>query len=133
MRIILGVLAIILLTAPVGTAQYGQMMGGLPSGRSKSDSKETLTGFLLDRPCASHATMLSSAGASQSPECLLRGQKAGLGVVSRGKWIPFDEKGSKKAVDLLKSLTATKGVIVSVEGRMKGDVFAVSNIKRIEP
>ena len=133
MRIILGVLAIILLTAPVGTAQYGQMMGGLPAGKTRSDSKETLTGFLLDKPCAQRGTALSSLGASQSTECLLRAEKAGLGVVSKGKWVPFDEKGSKKAVELLKSVRSSNGVIVSVEGRMKGDVFAVSSIKHIQP
>ena len=133
MRTILGVLAIVLVTAPVGTAQYGQMMGGLPSAGRRAESKETLTGFILDRSCASRATMLSSTGAAHASECLLSRRDAELGVVTRGKWVPFDEKGSKKAAELIKKMTARKGVIVSAEGRTKGDVFAVSNVKLIEP
>lgn len=133
MRVILGVLSIILATAPVGAAQYGQMMGGIPPPRSQSVPKETLKGYLVDKACAQHATSLAAVGPAHSVQCSIAAHDAGLGVIADGKWVAFDEKGSKKAVEFLKKATAGKNARVTVTGRLKGNVFAVSSIENVKP
>ena len=132
MRIILGVLTIILAAAPVGTAQYSQMMGGMPPPRTRSEPKETLRGYLVDKACASRAASVAAVGPTHAVTCLTASKDARLGVVSNGKWVPFDEKGSRKAVELLKKESADGSARVTVTGRMKGDVFAVSSIEYLK-
>jgi hypothetical protein len=132
MRIILGVMTIILAAASVGTAQYGQMMGGMPPPRTQSVPKETLTGYLVDKSCALRATSLTAVGPTHSTQCLLKAHEPALGVVANGRWIPFDEKGSKKAVELLTKSAPAKGTKVVVTGRMKESAFAVSKIEYLK-
>ena len=123
----------ILATAPVGAAQYGQMMGGMPPPSSRAVPKETLRGYLVDKTCALHATSLAAVGPAHSAQCSIASYDAGLGVVADGKWIPFDEKGSKKAVEFLKKAGSEKNARITVTGRMKGNVFAVSSIEYLRP
>ncbi len=136
MKRIAVVLAIVLGSAVVGSSQIGDMMNR-PMNRqpvaSTSNSNTTLVGFIVDKPCISmHMDNLYSVASNHQTLCALRYGKKGLGVVSKNKWYPFDEKGSEKAVELLRKVNTQQGMIVSVSGKMKDDMFVVSSIKEIK-
>ena len=135
MKRIAVVLAIVLGSAVVGSSQIGDMMNR-PMNRqpvSSTNSNTTLVGFIVDKPCISmHMNNLYSVASNHTTLCALKYGKKGLGVVSRNKWYPFDEKGSEKAVELLRKVNTQQGMIVSVTGKMKDETFVVSSIKEIK-
>ena len=131
---IAAVLAIMLAATTAGFAQYKDMMGSRSTVQpSSSVPKVTLKGYLVDKACATHATSLKAFGPAHTTECTLRSMAGGLGVVSDGVWFPFDEKGSKKAAELLKKTEVHTGLMVAVTGNWQGSSFAVSSIKELKP
>jgi hypothetical protein len=121
--------------APVALGQYKEMMGtGGASRASSSVPKITLKGYLVDKTCAkTHPTGLDAFAHSHMTACTVKFMNGGVGLVSDDTYFPFDEKGAKKAADLLKDTNATKGLMVAVTGSMKDGVFAVSSMKEIKP
>ena len=135
MKRIIATVVMLVACAPVALGQYKDMMGmGGVSRTSSSVPKITLKGYLVDKTCVkTHPTGLEAFAHTHSTACTVKFMNGGIGVVSDDTWFPFDEKGAKKAADLLKDAKATKGLMVAVTGNMKGGVFAVSSIKEIKP
>ena len=135
MKRIIATFALLVVCAPAALGQYKEMMGmGGASRASSSVPKITLKGYLVDKTCAAtHPTGLDAFAHSHSTACTVKFMNGGIGVVSDDTWFPFDEKGAKKAADLLKDAKATRGLMVAVTGNMKGGVFAVSSLKEIKP
>src|SRR5437016_5166432 len=116
MRKLFLLIAVVCVTTTVATAQYGDLMR---SGDLRPPSTEqpevTLTGYLVDKTCAlTHKSALDAMAVSHTTPCALEHMMGGLGIVSDGLWVPFDEKGSKKAADLLKKSRTDRGVKVQV-------------------
>jgi hypothetical protein len=135
MKRIVVTLAMLAVCAPVALGQYKEMMGvGGTSRASSTVPKVTLKGYLIDKTCiATHASGLDAFAHNHSTACTVKFMNSGVGVVSDDTWFPFDEKGAKKAADLLKDAKATRGLLVQVTGNMKGGVFVVSSLKEIKP
>ena len=135
MRKIVATLAMLVVCSPAALGQYRDMMGsGTFSRASTSVPKVTLKGYLVDKTCiATHTGSLDTFAHNHTNACTLKFMNGGVGVVSDDTWFPFDEKGAKKAAELLKDAKVTRGLMVSVTGNMKGGVFAVSSIKEIKP
>lgn len=133
MKRIAAVLAILAATVSIAPAQVRDMMRPNP-GASSSNSvpKITVKGYLVDRTCAYRASSLDGFGAAHTTQCTLSSAAGGVGVVQNGVFYPFDEKGAKKAIELLKKTTMTKGVMVVVTGNMGNHAFAVSSLKELK-
>ena len=52
--------------------------------------------------------------------------------MSNNIWVPFDQKGSKKALDVIKKTKVDRGLMVKVTGTLEADRFVVSNLKEIK-
>jgi hypothetical protein len=130
MKNLFSVVAVILLGVTVSFAQYSAASLSQPGTYSVADPPVTIKGYLMDEPCAAaHMNALDSAGAEHPTGCSLKAAEDVFGMVYKGQWVPFDEKGSKKAAELVKKSTKTEGVTVSVTGAVRGNRFVVSHIK----
>lgn len=115
------VIGIVLLLAAVALASEGK------------DVK--LTGYVIDNACSTRAAGENGAEkvknhtvkCAMMPSCA----KSGYAVFSDGKLYKLDEEGNKKAADILKNTKAEKGVQVSVEGTLDGDVLKVKSISEV--
>ena len=134
MKNLFPIIAVILLAVTGVSAQF--MSGETMHSGSYAPEVEpsiTVKGYLIDKTCAAaHADGLADAAMGHPRACALKSLAAGLGVVSKGQWFPLDEKGSKKAAELLEKSTVENGVMVQVTGRMHGNTFIVSHIKEIK-
>ncbi len=90
-----------------------------------ADKPVKVTGYLSDKMCG------ASKGANHTKDCIEKCTEHGLGVVSGGKFIAFDDNGNKLASDILKNSKKDKGIKVQVEGTRTGDTIAVKNIKEV--
>ncbi len=54
---------------------------------------------------------------------------SGYGLVTAGKWLKFDTAGDQQVADFLKTTMQSKGIMVTVTGRLDGEVLTVSSIK----
>lgn len=95
-----------------------------------------LTGYIIDNACAAGRATGDNAAdkvknhtvkCAMMPPCA----KSGYAVFADGKLFKLDEEGNKKAADILKNTKADKGVQVSVEGTVDGDVLKVKSISEI--
>ncbi len=85
----------------------------------------TVNGYLMDKMCGAKP----ERAANHTKSCAEKCAGSGLGVVSEGKFLAFDEKGNQLASDLLKNSKQAKGIKVTVEGEQDGDTLKVKSIK----
>jgi hypothetical protein len=100
-----------------------------------AQESKVISGILVDKHCASGMAKKAPAEAMASAEkhtraCAMEADcaAAGYGVMTDGKWIPFDDKGNEKAADFLKHTKKASNLKVDVNGTMNGDVLAVNSI-----
>jgi hypothetical protein len=94
-----------------------------------------LTGYVIDNACSARAASENGAEkvknhtvkCAMMPPCA----KSGYAVFADGKLYKLDEEGNKKAADILKNTKAEKGVQVSVEGTVDGDMLKVKSISEV--
>lgn len=94
-----------------------------------------LTGYVIDNACSGRAASENGAEkvknhtvkCAMMPSCA----KSGYAVFADGKLYKLDEEGNKKAADILKNTKAEKGVQVSVEGTVDGDMLKVKSISEV--
>lgn len=125
-------LAVLMMSTSVGHAQYKDVFSHAPNGSAKFDAPRiTVKGYLVDKVCAYRSNDLEKLGPTHTTDCALKAEV--LGVVQRGVFYPFDDKGTKRAMDLLKKSKVTVGVMVQVTGNMEGNAFTVATLKEIKP
>lgn len=89
-------------------------------------------GTLMDIACSSHHATEAGYTESHDKKCLLMEScvKSGYSVVTADKKVlKFDAKGNELALALIKSADHDKDWKVSVDGKVTGDMIAVSGIK----
>jgi hypothetical protein len=95
----------------------------------------TLKGYIVDKPCSAKIMKNSDPAASAKghKECAKKCAKSGLGIVSDGKFTPFDTKGTKQATELLEKTSQMESPMVEVVGKIKKDgTLAVASIKEVQ-
>jgi hypothetical protein len=85
--------------------------------------KTKISGFLIDNMCAEAAEPEEIEGHLVSCALIETCIKSGFAVSKDGKLYKLDEKGNKLAVKVLQATRAKMGLIVAVEGTLKGDVM----------
>jgi hypothetical protein len=123
MKRFVSILALVVFAASVSLAKGG------------SGDPVTLKGYVVDKHCIAHKSGdLSAKASGMARTCTLSKTcvASGLGLVSEGKWYPFDAKGSAKAAKVLEKAKEEKGTVVEVTGTMDGEVLTVSSIKEVE-
>lgn len=128
------VLAFLVVTGTTGFAQYGDLTSGRQSASGNASfnvPRITIRGYLVDKKCAYGASSLEGFGANHTSECSLAATTP-LGVVQHGVFYPLDEKGIKKAVEVLKKSKLTRGVMVQATGNMYGNAFEVASLKELK-
>jgi len=94
-----------------------------------------LTGYIIDNACSARAA--SDNGAEKvknhTVKCAMMANcaKSGYAVYADNKLYKLDEEGNKQAAEILKNTKLEKGVQVSVEGTVDGDVLKVSKISEV--
>jgi|WetSurMetagenome_2_1015567.scaffolds.fasta_scaffold454795_3 hypothetical protein len=109
------------------------------SGAFAQDAKTvTKKGYVVDKMCS--AGIMKKAdpmerAAKHTKSCSLEEHCAssGYGIVSDGKWMAFDEKGSAKAKAAIESTKREKGLYYEVSGTVSGDVFTLASLKEAAP
>jgi hypothetical protein len=92
---------------------------------------ETFNGIVLDVMCQSGFETYTKAkghtkACSLMPPCVA----SGFGVVTEDdKFLKFDAEGNKKAEAAIKASDKTTDVRVVVDGKLDGDVIAVTDVK----
>jgi predicted outer membrane protein len=100
--------------------------------------KTTLTGFIVDKNCATSKDAKASdpqAAAGEEPKgCVLMEScvNSGLGVYADGKYVQFDKKGVDLAKAALQKSKKDKGAKFEVTGKVTGGTMAVDDIKEVE-
>lgn len=98
-----------------------------------SDKKDVkLNGYVIDNACSTRATgdtalekvKAHSTKCAQMPNCA----KSGYAIYADGQLYKFDEDGNKKVADILKNTKSEKGLGVSVEGTLDGDILHANKI-----
>jgi hypothetical protein len=95
-----------------------------------------LTGYVIDNKCSGRAAGENGAQEvkNHTVKCALMPSpcaKSGYAAFADGKLYKLDEEGNKKASDILKNTKAEKGVQVSVEGTLDGDILKVKTISEV--
>jgi hypothetical protein len=97
-----------------------------------------LKGYLVDADCAK--TMVTKdnpmeKAAAHTRECaLMEGCAAsGYGIVTEGKFLKFDVKGSRRAKELIEKSSRKDHLYSEVRGVKKGDGVTVTSIKETDP
>jgi|ERR1700733_889294 hypothetical protein len=105
----------------------------------KADQKVKLTGYLVDVMCASghmknHPQDADSFAAGHTKSCGLEDGCAasGYGIVSGGKWYPFDAKGNEMAKALFEKTKKENHISATVEGVQTGDKILVEKLTESE-
>jgi hypothetical protein len=106
-------------------------MGSVAMATSGKDAK--ITGFLMDNACAGRTSADAAAERAKghTTKCALMGPCAasGYSVYSDGKFYKLDDGGNTKAGEILKSTKSEKGISVTVEGTVEGDMIKVKKIE----
>jgi hypothetical protein len=98
----------------------------------------TVKGYVVDAMCAkgfaSKPNPMAKA-AAHTKDCALEEacSASGYGIFSDGKWIKFDDAGSKQAKASIGNSKREKGLMYEVTGRMEGETFAVASLKETSP
>src|ERR1044071_9536647 len=94
-----------------------------------------LTGYIIDNACSARAASDNGAEKvkNQTVKCAMMANcaKSGYAVYADNKLYKLDEEGNKQAAEILKNTKLEKGVQVSVEGTVDGDVLKVSKISEV--
>ena|SRR5580704_7383582 len=105
----------------------------------RAEQKVKLTGYLVDVMCASghmknHPQDADAFAASHTKSCGLEEGCAasGYGIVSGGKWYPFDAKGNEMAKALFEKSKKENHIGATVEGVQNGDQIAVEKLTESE-
>lgn len=103
--------------------------GSFAQKAKKSMSAGSWSGYLVDKMCSKKMTDAKVSG--HTKECLTEDHCAssGYGLMTGGKWIAFDKKGNTLAANLLKSTAKTNDMQVVVNGKMKGSMIQVTEVK----
>ena len=115
----------------------GLALVGTPADASAKAKVSTLKGYLVDASCATKLVKKDypmEKAAGHTRECALMEACAasGYGVVTGGKFVKFDDKGSRTAKDLLEKSTRKDHMYVEVSGEQKSGMLTVSSIKEAE-
>lgn len=102
---------------------------------AKEGKSVKLTGYIIDNACSARAASENGAEkvknhtvkCAMMPPCA----KSGYAVYADNKLYKLDEEGNKKAAEILKNTKADKGVQVSVEGTVDGDILKVEKISEV--
>jgi hypothetical protein len=99
-----------------------------------------MTGYLVDQSCGKRMVMddikkSDAKAAKHTKECALEETCAasGYGIVTGGKFYPFDNAGNKKAANYLNATKKENNMKVEVAGMMDGDKIQVESIKDFKP
>ncbi len=99
-------------------------------------AKETvLQGYVVDQMCAKSMAKKSNPmnrAAKHTKECALEEACAASGYglfYGDGKWVKFDEKGDKLALEMFEKSKKGNDFKAEVTGEMKGDVLVVASLK----
>jgi hypothetical protein len=93
---------------------------------------EPVRGTLMDIACSSHHATEAGYTETHDKKCLLMDGcvKSGYSLVTADKKVlKFDAKGNELAVNLIRNTNHDKDWKVSVDGTVKGDTIAVTNIR----
>lgn len=90
------------------------------------------TGVLVDARCAGSLLKNQSEVGEHPISCSLENKESGYGIITKGKFYKFDEKGNKQALLLLKSTQKTKNLIVRVEAHFEGDTAKVDAMETVD-
>ncbi|HKX32402.1 MAG TPA: hypothetical protein VJ302_32245 [Blastocatellia bacterium] len=112
---------------PVMTLVIALSLVGLTWAQTAQGAKTTVTGYLVDKHCATKDVATHSKGCSVSGSCA----KSGLGVYADGKWTAFDAAGSKLAIDALNKSPKDSGAKFKVVGTLKEDILTDVQITEI--
>jgi hypothetical protein len=100
-------------------------------GVSAAAQGQPLKGTLMDNMCSSHHAAESGYTESHDKECLLMDAcvKSGYSLVTADKKVlKFDAKGNDLALALIKKTSRDKDWKVTVDGKVSGDMIAVTGI-----
>ena len=114
-RVTIAIFLAVAVMMPVGIAQ---------------GKKATLTGHLVDQMCGGELKDAAKA-ADHSKECALMDHCAssGFGIFANGKYVKFDDEGSKKAKELVEKTQKDKNITIVAEGTLDGDTLTVASLK----
>lgn len=93
-----------------------------------------LSGYLIDNACADSAKDLGPRAKDHSVSCALMDscETSGYSVVTAdNKRYKLTEKGNGMAEELLKNTKTKKGVKVSIEGNVTGDIVEVTKLTEV--
>ncbi len=125
---LLGVLVLALLVAS----------GASASGDKKTETKAmSYSGYVVDQMCGSGMAKKANAmdkAAAHTKDCALSASCAasGYGLFIKGKYHPFDSKGSGLAKAMLEKSTKADHMYAEVTGTMKGNTLNVTAIKEAD-
>ena len=128
-----GMVALAILTCAVFSAVAQQPESG--AGKSTAGVKKvSLKGYVVDQMCAKGMAKKADPmqkAASHSKDCALEDHcsASGYGIFSDGKYYPFDEDGSQKAMSLIKKEKREKGLAYEVSGTLEGTTLKLSSIQ----
>lgn len=97
---------------------------------AKSSSAGGISGILIDKHCGEKALQKEHPQkiATQHPKsCAVKCADSGYGLMTDGKFIPFDDNGNKLAAKYLAD--EDNGTRVTVEGKQESGKLAVTSIK----
>jgi len=95
-----------------------------------------LTGYVIDNACSSRANGDGGADrvkahtvkCAQMPPCA----KSGYSVFADGKLYKLDEEGNKQVAEILKNTKVDKGLSVSVEGTVDGEILHAKKVEEVK-
>jgi hypothetical protein len=97
-----------------------------------------LTGYLVDSMCAAghahgSAEEAEAFGAKHTKSCALDTECAasGFGIISDGKYYPFDAKGNEMAKALFEKTSKNDHIQATVEGEQQDNKIAVSSLTEV--
>jgi hypothetical protein len=82
---------------------------------------------LMDAGCAGHKEKLAKPD-NHARSCALKCADSGYGVVLKGKFVKFDEKGSELTKAALDKSEKTDHLRVTVDGELKDGVIQVASL-----
>ena len=109
------------------------------SDKSEMSGSHNMAGYMLDKACGTKMSKLDEKKAMEkakghTKDCALQDacKASGYGIIMKGKFIGFDEKGNKLASEYFDKTKKEKGFWVNVVGTMDGDVIKVESIKDVQ-
>ena len=136
-RIVLPIAAAMLfLLLPLRANAQGETKKTAASMQGKAAMVE-LRGYVVDAMCAhgfvKHKNVMEKA-AAHTRECALEEScsASGYGVVSDGKWYPFDAEWNKQAKTLIEKSAREKGLQCDVRGKMEEGKLVVASLKLLK-